>query len=89
MFNTKKCKEMKNIKAIIAFIIISLFIGMQGLFAQATTPGNPPGSPQAGDQPIGGGAPVGSGLVILLSLGAGYGAKKIYNYNKKREDLEE
>ena len=80
---------MKKIKAIFAVLTISLFFSVQGLFAQATSPGNPPGSPEAGDVPIGGSAPVGSGLVILLSLGAGYGAKKLYNYNKEKEDLEE
>ncbi len=28
-------------------------------------------------------APIGSGIAILLALGAGYGAKKVYNARKK------
>ncbi len=90
MFNMKKSETMKKIKAILAVITISLFFSAQGLFAQATSPSNPPGSPEAGDTPIGGGAPIGGGLVILLSLGAGYGAKKAYNYYKnEKEELED
>ncbi len=80
---------MKKIKAIATALLISIFFAAPGLFATGTGPGNPPGSPEAGDVPIGGSAPVGSGLIILLSLGAGYGAKKLYNYNKEKEDLEE
>ncbi|MCD4684254.1 MAG: hypothetical protein K8R86_13295 [Bacteroidales bacterium] len=41
------------------------------------------GGPGGGDLPVGGGSPIGSGLVLLLSLGMGYGAKKVYQ-NKKR-----
>jgi hypothetical protein len=33
--------------------------------------------------PVGGYAPIGSGLVILLALGAGYGSKLVYNARKK------
>jgi len=41
------------------------------------------GGPGGGDDPVGGGSPIGSGLVILISLGMGYGAKKVYQ-NKNR-----
>ncbi len=88
----KKSETMKKIKSIVAIFIVGLFFGAQGLFAQgaATSPSDPPGSPHAGDVPIGGGAPIGGGLVILLSLGAGYGVKKVYNYyNEDNEELEE
>ena len=89
MITMKKSETMKKIKAIFAIVVISLFFTVSGVYAQATSPADPPGGPQAGDQPIGGGAPVGSGLAILLSLGAGYGAKKAYNYYKKdKEELE-
>lgn len=84
----KKSEIMKKIKAIFAIVVVSLFFAVSGAYA-GTNPSDPPGAPQAGDQPIGGGAPVGSGLAILLSLGAGYGAKKAYNYYKKdKEELE-
>lgn len=38
-----------------------------------------PGAPG----PIGGGAPVGSGVIMLLTMAAGYGYKKIYDLRKK------
>lgn len=51
------------------------------LFAQA--PPSPPGDPGSGNTPVGGGAaPVGSGIVLLLALGAGYGTKRIYDSRK-------
>jgi hypothetical protein len=48
-------------------------------------PPPPPDHGETGNVP-GGGAPIGSGLVILLSLGAGYGAKKFYDYRKNKEE---
>lgn len=33
--------------------------------------------------PTGGAAPIGGGLLILLSMAVGYGARKIYNLRKK------
>jgi hypothetical protein len=36
--------------------------------------------------PNGGGAPIGSGLAILLALGAGYGGKKLYDARKKTDE---
>lgn len=88
MLNMNKTETMKKIKAIFAIVIVSLFFSVQGLMAD-TNPPNPPGAPEAGDQPIGGGAPIGSGIAILLSLGAGYGAKKLYHFNKEKEELED
>jgi len=44
-------------------------------------PPPPPGHEETGNVP-GGGAPIGSGLFILLGLGAAYGAKKIYEMRK-------
>ena len=46
-------------------------------------PPPPPGHGETGNVP-GGGAPIGSGLFILLGLGAAYGGKKIYDYKKKK-----
>jgi hypothetical protein len=31
----------------------------------------------------GGGAPIGSGIVLLISLAAGYGGKKVYDLKKR------
>jgi hypothetical protein len=36
-----------------------------------------------GQYPVGGGAPIGGGLIILLSLAIGYGTKKIYDIRRK------
>lgn len=71
---------MKKILTFTAILIISGFT----LFAQA--PPTPPSSAnEGGDGPVGGGgAPIGSGIAILLALGAGYGSKKIYNIKKQK-----
>ena len=37
----------------------------------------------AGANPVGGGAPITGGLLILLSLGIGYGTKKVYDLRNK------
>lgn len=42
------------------------------------------GGAPVGGTPVGGFVPVGSGLIILLALGAGYGTKKVYDARKKR-----
>ena len=64
-------------------IISKVFIGAMLIGAisfcnniYADQPPDPGGDP-TGD-PVGG-APIGGGLVILLSLGAAYGSKKIYD----------
>ena len=44
-------------------------------FTQPPPPGQHGGD---GDQPL----PIGSGLVILLAMGAAYGAKKVYDARK-------
>jgi hypothetical protein len=45
----------------------------------------PGGDPSFGETnpPVGGYAPIGSGLIILMALGAGYGSKKVYDARKK------
>jgi len=53
-------------------------------FSLAQTPPPPPGDPSSGGGPVGGGAAIGSGIAILLALGAGYGAKKVYDYRKRK-----
>lgn len=40
------------------------------------------GGAGGGSIPIGGSAPIGSGLVMLLAMGLGYGAKKVYDARK-------
>jgi hypothetical protein len=65
-----------------------LMIGGLSLLAQA--PPVPPSSANNGgtNGPVGGGgAPIGSGLVILLSLCAGFGTKKVYDFKKRNPDV--
>lgn len=63
---------MKYAKFIITiFLILASFTG----FTQVKEPGDPGGTP-TGEPPLGGGAPIGGGTLILLSLGAFYGVYK-------------
>ncbi|MBE0639660.1 MAG: hypothetical protein IH598_14170 [Bacteroidales bacterium] len=73
----------------IAFRTAALMILMMGFilatptFAQDPPPPPPGGHGGTGNQPPGGGTPIGSGLVILLSLGAAYGGKQVYEMRKR------
>jgi len=72
----------KIIKSIflVSFLICSpLFLN--NIFADA--PPDPGGGPGTGVTPVGGGSPVGGGLLIMLSLGAIYASKKVYDARKK------
>jgi len=76
-----------NIKKLVPIsLIFALFIllSLHGI-SQPDPPGGGHGS-NSNSSP-GGGAPIGSGLLIMLSMGAGWVAIKIYNDN--RENLEE
>jgi len=71
---------MKKILAIITILMIS---GIS-LMAQAPPP-PPPDDPSNGGTggPVGGGAPIGSGIVLLITLAASYGGKTVYNFRKR------
>ena len=73
-------------KAIINLIITGLLIIVPVIITcpSAPPPPPPPGGP-GGDTPIGGPAPIGSGVIMLISMGAAYGAKKVYNARKRLE----
>ncbi len=60
-----------------------LFLLSLPLIAQDPPPPPGGGHGQGGNQTPGGSAPVGSGLVVLLALGAAYGGKKIYDSGKR------
>jgi hypothetical protein len=69
---------MKKIRSV---FIITMLLALPLLnFAQPLPYQNGNGS-NVGQTPVG--APIDGGLSILLFLGAGYGAKKIYNLKKK------
>jgi hypothetical protein len=73
-------------KAILNLILTGLFIAVPVILATASAPPPPPPGPGGADTPIGGAAPVGSGIVILLSMGAAYGARKVYYARKRLEE---
>jgi hypothetical protein len=78
---------MKNIaKLTKVALILTLFLGW-GLVSMAQGPPPPPGGGHGGDtnQPAGGGAPIGGGIAILLSLGAAWGGKKVYQAYQNKE----
>jgi len=68
---------MKKIILLAVFVAISSF----SLLAQGPPPVPPSSANQGGTGPVGGtdgGAPIGNGIVLLITLAAGYGAKKVY-----------
>jgi len=78
---------MKKILAQISLITV-LILSSTALLAQGPPP--PPEDPNAGGGPVGGNAPIGSGLAILLTLGAAYGGRKVYQYwQSQKEELED
>ena len=76
----------KSSRTILVIIIaITTFITSNAKAADPPPP--PPGHGSTGNVP-GGGAPIGSGLFILLGLGAAYGGAKGYKfYQKKKKSL--
>lgn len=70
------------IKTVFICLVIALFSLIPNTNAQVPDPPGQHG--QDGNKAPGGGAPIGGGLLILLSLGAGYGAKKLYDRKKKK-----
>lgn len=73
---------MKKILSVIAIVVFT-FLSVLSVRA-----GNWPPPPPGG----GGGnqgtqrAPVGEGIVVMLALGAAYGMRKMYRFNKEKEN---
>lgn len=71
-------------KNILKLVVIGALVAAPALMFAQPNPGSNAGGGSVGGNPIGGGAaPVGSGIALLLALGAGYGAKRIYDARKK------
>ncbi len=69
-------------KSLRLFALLTFFTCMS-LMSFADLPPDPGGGgPGTGDKPVGGGSPIGGGLIILASLGAAYGAKKVYSLHQ-------
>jgi hypothetical protein len=60
------------------FLIPALIIGIS-LAVSAQVPPPPDSHGQSGNQPPGGGAPLGAGAGFMLLMAAAYGSKRIYN----------
>jgi len=72
--------------AMASLIVTATFI-TTNVKADDPPPPPPPGHNSTGNVP-GGGAPIGSGLFILLGLGVAYGGTKAYQfYQKKKKSL--
>lgn len=72
-------------KNILKSILVSFVFAVVFLIAapvQADPPGMPGQHGESGDQPPGGGAPIASGLAILIGMGGAYAGKKIYHLSK-------
>ena len=75
---------MKSIKRLITAAVFIFAMG--ALTAQTPPPPNNNGggssNPPNGNTPVGGGVPIGSGMALLIALGAAYGSKKVYDFRK-------
>ena len=75
---------MKNKKVFILLLFILVLLPLGSLMAAPPPPPIPdPPGPSSGHVFIGG-APIGSGLVLLVSLALGYGLRKYYNARKRK-----
>ncbi|HAQ64544.1 MAG TPA: hypothetical protein DCR43_01600 [Bacteroidales bacterium] len=71
-------------KNILKLIVIGALVAAPALIFAQPNPGENSGGTPVGGAPIGGGsAPLGGGIAILLAMGAGYGAKRVYKARKK------
>jgi hypothetical protein len=73
----------RMIRTLTVLLMMAMLSITPALLAQDPPP--PPDSHgETGNQsPPGGGVPVGSGLVILLALGAAYGGKKLFDARRR------
>jgi hypothetical protein len=71
-------------KILVKILLIPVFMLFFQLASNAqSAPPPPSGHGQSGNQPAGGGAPIGAGIGFLLLMAGGYGAKKVYDARKK------
>ncbi len=74
-------------KKIFTFLIMMLITAFMTITAQVPPSPNGDGTaPEEGSNtPVGGGAPIAGGMGILLAVGAAYGMKKVYHFNKNKQ----
>ena len=73
----------KTAATLITFTLLTISISLAQNQPPPPNGGNAPGS---GNTPVGGDAPLTGGLGILLSLGAAYGTKKVYQFNNNENE---
>lgn len=78
--NPKNHAVMKKL-VFIPLLMSVLFLGSQQIFAQSA-PDPPSDHGSSNNSSPGGGAPIGDGLVLLLTMGAAYGGLKGYRFLK-------
>jgi len=66
---------------LLTVFFITFTVALNSLIGQPMPGGDPSGG--GTNPPVGGDAPVGSGLIMLIAMAAGYGTRKIYNARKK------
>jgi hypothetical protein len=66
---------------LLTVFFITFTVALNSLLAQPMPGGDPSGG--GVNPPVGGNAPIGSGVIMLLTLAAGYGSKKVFNARKK------
>lgn len=75
----------KTLRKLLLTIVLVLPLTLISFADLPPDPGG--GGPGGGDEPVGGGSPIGGGLIILVSLGMGYGARKVFD-NRRRFSME-
>ena len=70
-------------KKVIQILAIALVILVPVILSAQPLPYDPGIGGGNASNPVGGGAPIGGGLLIMLSLAIGYGTRKIYEARKK------
>jgi len=73
----------KNIKTIA--LLIGIFMASVS-FAQLTEPGGGDGSNPTDEGIAGGGAPIGSGLALIIGMGVAYGGRKTWKLTQNNND---
>jgi hypothetical protein len=64
-------------------ILIAVLLVTAPLLMFAQNPPHPNGGVNGpGGGPVGGGAPIGNGVILLVAMGAAYGARKLYQMQR-------
>ena len=76
-------KKIFKILTIISLMTVTMLFAPE---TKADAPPPPQDHGESGNQPAGGGAPIGGGLILLVAMGLGYGARKVYSSMRNSEE---